>query len=192
MATTVTPTGALISVLWPTGNSTVFRNVILVLLGSALLTISAKIQVPFYPVPMTMQSFVVLILGATFGWRLAGATVLAYLAQGAVGLPVFATGGGLAYFTAPTGGFLVGFLFAAMAVGALAERGFDRQITTALTMFFVGTIIIYSFGLAYLGSLIGVQKAIMVGLYPFIPGDALKLGLAVALVPLVWRRISKQ
>jgi len=191
MASTATPTGSLISVLWPTGNNTVFRNVVLVLLGSALLTISAKIQVPFYPVPMTMQSFVVLVLGATFGWRLAGATVFAYLAQGAAGLPVFASGAGLAYLVGPTGGYLAGFLFAAMAVGALAERGFDRKVASALTMFFVGTIIIFGCGVIYLASIIGMQKAILAGLYPFIPGAALKLGLAVALVPLVWRKISK-
>jgi biotin transport system substrate-specific component len=96
---------------------------VLAVIGSILLTISAKIQVPFWPVPMTMQTLVVLVLGVAYGWRLAGATVLLYLAQGALSLPVFAGGGGLAYMSGPTGGYLVGFLLAAVAVGWLAERG---------------------------------------------------------------------
>lgn len=199
MATTATSSGSqsgsrsgsLISVLWPAGNNALFRNVVLVLLGTVLLALSAKTQVPFYPVPMTMQTFVVLVLGATYGWRLAGATVLVYLLEGAVGLPVFSTGAGLAYLAGPTGGYLIGFLFAAMAVGALAERGFDRKASSALTMFFVGELVIFSFGLVYLASFVGVDKVIMAGLYPFIPGEALKLGLAVALVPLIWRKIGK-
>ena len=191
MATIASQPRSLISVLWPAGNNALFRNVVLVLLGTLLLALSARMQVPYFAVPMTMQTFVVLVLGAVYGWRLAGATVAAYLLQGAMGLPVFASGAGLAYMMDPTGGYLAGFLFAAMAVGALAERGFDRKVTSALTMFFVGEVVIFGFGLVYLASLIGLQKAIMAGLYPFIPGEALKLGLAVALVPLVWRKIGK-
>jgi biotin transport system substrate-specific component len=110
--------------LWsPAAGSTTVRAIVLAVIGSILLTISAKIQVPFWPVPMTIQTFVVLVLGVAYGWRLAGATVLLYLAQGALGLPVFAAGGGLAYMAGPTGGYLVGFLLAALVVGWLAERG---------------------------------------------------------------------
>ena len=104
------------------------RGIVLAVIGSILLTISAKIQVPFWPVPMTMQTFVVLVLGVAYGWRLAGATVLLYLAQGALSLPVFAAGGGLAYMSGPTGGYLVGFLLAAVAVGWLAERSWARSV----------------------------------------------------------------
>ena len=191
MATATSQPRSLISVLWPAGNNTAFRNVVLVLLGTAILALSARVQVPFYPVPMTMQTLVVLLLGASYGWRLAGITVLAYLLEGAIGLPVFASGAGLAYMMGPTAGYLAGFVFAAMAVGYFAERGLDRKFTTALTMFFVGEVIIFGFGLAYLSTLIGPQKAIMAGLYPFIPGEALKLGLGVALMPLIWRKLAK-
>ena len=100
--------------LWsPAAGSPAIRAIALAVIGSILLTLSAKIQVPFWPVPMTMQTFVVLVLGVAYGWRLAGATVLLYLAQGALGLPVFAAGGGPAYMDGPTGGYLVGFLLAA-------------------------------------------------------------------------------
>lgn len=191
MSTAATQTRPLISVLWPTGDNALFRNVILVLVGTALLALSAKIQVPFYPVPMSMQTFVVLILGATYGWRLAGATVLAYLLEGALGLPVFATGAGLAYLAGPTGGYLIGFLAAAVAIGALAERGMDRRISTALAMFLVGDVIVFILGVGYLSSFIGLQKAFIAGLYPFIPGEAVKIGLAMALMPFLWRKVGE-
>src|SRR5690606_16484525 len=114
--------------LWPAQAAPAWlRNMLLAVGGSLLLTLSAKINVPFYPVPMTMQTFAVLLIGAAFGWRLGTATVLLYLAQGAAGLPVFAgtpeKGIGLLYLMGPTGGYLVGFAVAAAVVGWLAERG---------------------------------------------------------------------
>ena len=116
--------------LWPArGASRPLRALLLALLGSALLTISAKIEVPFYPVPMTMQTLVVLLLGMAFGARLGAATVLLYLAEGAVGLPVFAgtpeRGIGIAYMLGPTGGYLVGFVLSAAITGWLTERRRD-------------------------------------------------------------------
>ena len=103
--------------------NTLARNVALAVAGSIALWVSAKVQIPFLPVPMTLQTLVVLIIGMAYGWRLGAATVALYLAQGAVGLPVFAgtpeKGIGLAYMIGPTGGYLVGFLLAAMAVGCL-------------------------------------------------------------------------
>lgn len=114
--------------IWPTNRELrLLRPVLFAVLGTLLLIASARVQVPFWPVPMTMQTFVVLIIGATCGARLGAATVALYLAQGAVGLPVFAGGGGLAYMAGPTGGYLVGFLVAAVVVGWLAERGLDRD-----------------------------------------------------------------
>ncbi len=103
-------TGTLAARLWPVeaGNATT-RAIVLIVAGSLLLTLSAKVQVPFWPVPMTMQTFVVLMIGATYGSTLGAATVLVYLVQGALGLPVFAKGGGLAYMTGPTGGYLLGW-----------------------------------------------------------------------------------
>ena len=126
--------------IWPgESDKQLARNMVLAVAGSVLLAISSKISIPFYPVPMTMQTLVVLVLGMAFGWKLGGATMVLYLAEGAVGLPVFSgtpeKGVGLAYMMAGTGGYLVGFVFAAMMCGYLAERGWDRNaFTTALAM----------------------------------------------------------
>ena len=193
--TAIKPT--LTATLWPAGQSESFgtrtsRRLLLMLIGSAAIWISAKIQVHFYPVPMTMQTFVILGLGMAYGWRLAGMTVLLYLAEGALGLPVFAgtpeKGIGLAYMFGGTGGYLLGYLFAAAVCGWLAERGWDRNaLTTALAML-IGNALIYVPGLLWLGTLFGWDKPILEwGLYPFILGDLAKLALAAAILPLVWR-----
>ena len=162
----------------------------LALVGTAFLMLSAKIQVPFYPVPMTMQTFVVLVIGMAFGWKLGGLTVLAYLLEGAVGLPVFAgtpiKGIGLVYMTGPTGGYLVGFLISAIAVGYLAKKGFDRSITKTLVAMVLGTLIIFTSGYIWLANLIGVEKAFQFGVVPFVWGAIFKIGLAAALLPLFW------
>lgn len=182
----------LISAIWPEEESSkIARNVVLAILGTALLTISAKVQVPFYPVPMTMQTFVVLVIGMAYGWRLGGATVLLYLGEGAVGLPVFASGGGYAYFVGPTGGYLVGFLAAAVAIGWLAERGWDRNPLLAVLALALGTVVIFMLGLAWLSVLIGFQPAIANGLVPFIPGAIVKLALAAVTLPVAWRMVGR-
>jgi biotin transport system substrate-specific component len=178
--------------LWsPAAGSPAIRAIVLVVIGSLLLTISAKIQVPFWPVPMTMQTFVVLVLGVAYGWRLAAATVLLYLAQGALGLPVFAAGGGPAYMAGPTGGYLVGFLLAAVAVGWLAERGWARSWTSTLAAMLIGTAIIFACGIAWLSTLIGLPQAIDAGLKPFLLSEAVKIALATALVPFAWRLLQR-
>jgi biotin transport system substrate-specific component len=178
--------------LWsPAAGSPAVRAIALAVIGSILLTLSAKIQVPFWPVPMTMQTFVVLVLGVAYGWRLAGATVLLYLAQGALGLPVFAGGGGPAYMAGPTGGYLVGFLLAAVAVGCLAERGWARSWTSTLAAMLIGTAIIFACGIAWLSTLVGLPKAIDVGLKPFLLSEAVKIALATALVPFAWRLVQR-
>lgn len=175
--------------LWPVSGTQqqIARAVALVLLGSLLMTLSARVQVPFWPVPMTMQTFAALVIGAAYGSRLAGISIATYLAQGALGLPVFAGGAGLAYLAGPTGGYLIGFLAAAIVVGWFAERGYDRRVATAALMFLVGDAVIFALGLAWLSTLIGIDKAIGAGLVPFLPGEALKIALAIALMPLVWR-----
>jgi biotin transport system substrate-specific component len=175
----------------PAGSSPALRAIALALIGTALLTISAKIQVPFWPVPMTMQTFVVLVLGMAYGWRLAGATVLLYLAQGAFGLPVFAGGGGIAYMAGPTGGYLAGFLLAAIAVGWLAEHGWDRSVPRTLAAMLIGTAIIFACGLAWLATLIGLPQAISAGLAPFLLGEAVKIALATAILPFAWRLLQR-
>ena len=168
------------------------RAVILAIAGSLLLTISAKIQVPFWPVPMTMQTFAVLVIGMAYGARLGAATIGLYLAQGAVGLPVFASGGGLAYMAGPTGGYLLGFLIAAFVVGLLAQRGWDRKVLATLAAMVLGTVIIFIPGVAWLATIIGFEKAVAGGLTPFLAGEVFKIGLAAALLPATWKLVGRK
>ena len=153
-----------------------------VILGSLLLWTSAKVQVPFWPVPMTLQTYVVLTLGALLGWRLGAATVAAYLVEGAFGLPVFAgtpaNGIGLAYMAGPTGGYLAGYLVAVVLVGLLAESRWRRSILGTATMLLIGELTILSLGCCWLAVQFGWQKALSLGVGPFLIGDALKLGVA--------------
>ena len=163
-------------------------KIALVLAGTALLALAAKVQVPFWPVPMTLQTLAVLMIGATFGARMAGATLLAYLAEGAVGLPVFASGAGLAYMAGPTGGYLLGFLLAAVFVGLAADRGWLRGGVPVAAVMFAAMALIYLPGVAWLAALIGAEKAVAGGLVPFLPAEAFKLALAVLLARPLARR----
>lgn len=187
----------LASAVWPSEKTgAIVRNAILALAGTALLTIAAKIQVPFYPVPMTMQTFVVLALGMAYGWRLGGATLILYLAEGAAGLPVFAgtpeKGIGLAYMLSGTGGYLIGFVLAAALCGWLAERGWDRNVAKTALAMLADNAVIYVPGLIWLGGLFGWDKPILAwGLTPFILGDLTKLALAAAVLPLAWRWLGR-
>jgi biotin transport system substrate-specific component len=139
---------------------------------------------------MSMQNFVVLALAAAYGSRLAVATVLAYLAEGALGLPVFVSGGGLAYFAGPTTGYLAGYVVAAVVVGTLAERGWMRTLSGALAVFVLGDVIIMALGLAWLTTLIGFDKALVAGVVVFLPAEALKIALATALTRSMARRTA--
>ena len=181
------------AVLWP--ENAMVRNVILGVLGSLLLWASARVQVPFFPVPLTLQTLVVLGLGAAFGWRLGATTVALYLAEGAAGLPVFAgtpeKGIGMAYMMGPTGGYLLGFVLAAAVVGWLAEKGFDRNPFTMFAAMLLGTATIYVPGLVWLSSLIGMEKAMEFGFMPFIAGDLTKAALAATLFPASWALVKK-
>ena len=160
--------------------------------GTLVLWASAKLQVPFYPVPITLQTLVVLGLGMAVGWRLAGATLALYLVEGLLGLPVFAgtpeKGIGLAYMMGPTGGYLLGYLVAAVLVGWLAERGWGRSVVSTVAAMVLGNAVIYALGVAWLGTLMGWDKPVLEwGLYPFLLGDLFKIGLAAALLPAAWR-----
>lgn len=177
--------------LWR-GDQALPRKVILAIAGSLALWASAKLQVPFYPVPMTMQTFVVLVIGMAYGWRLGAATVLLYLAEGAAGLPVFAgtpeKGIGLAYMVGPTGGYLLGFVLSAALVGWLAQRGWGRNLATTFAAMALGTAMILGIGVLWLGAVLGWDKSILeFGLYPFLPGAAFKIALAAVVLPLAWR-----
>ena len=185
----------LLDTMLPAAADNWLYKIILVLAGTALLTVSAKINVPFYPVPMTMQTFAVLVIGMAFGWKLGGLTVLAYLLEGAVGLPVFAgtpvKGIGLAYMAGPTGGYLIGFLVSTVTVGFLAEKGFDRSVLTTLVAMVIGTALIFLCGYTWLSSLIGLAKAFQFGVLPFIWGAAFKIALATAILPLGWKVLKR-
>lgn len=177
--------------------SSLARQVLLAVGGSLALWASAKIQIPFFPVPLTMQTFMVLVIGMAFGLRLGTATVALYLLQGAIGMPVFAgtpeKGIGLAYMVGPTGGYLLGYLAAAAACGYLAERGWDRRASTTALAMLVGNIFIYVPGLLWLGAVVGWDKPVLAwGLTPFLLGDLVKLALATAVLPLAWQGLRSR
>lgn len=182
----------LAAAIWPArgSNPDLIRNIILVFAGTVILTISAKVQIPFWPVPFTMQTFVVAVLGMVYGRNLAAATLLLYLAEGAVGLPVFAKGGGLAYLAGPTAGYLVAFLLAAVLLGWLAERGWGRNFATTVAAMTIATALIFICGVSWLGYLIGFEKAVAVGLLPFMLSELVKILLAAFLMPFCWRKFA--
>ena len=128
-------------------------NIALILFGTLLLTISAKVQVPFWPVPMTMQTFVVFLIGSTYGVRLSFLTLCAYLLEGAIGLPVFAAGGGITYLMGPTAGYLYGMTIAAAVISYFANKGFSISYIKSFISIVLGSIIIFAFGVLYLGSI---------------------------------------
>lgn len=175
-----------------TGTDRWLKQALLLGLGIAALTLAAKIRVPMWPVPMTMQTFAVLVIGTAYGPRLGLATLLGYLALGASGLAVF-TGdsAGLAYMAGPTGGYLLGFAVAAALMGHLAQRGWDRSMRRMITAMLLGNLVIYAFGLAWMAHLFAAEKGaawvIQWGMGNFLPGDAMKLALAALLVPALWR-----
>jgi biotin transport system substrate-specific component len=185
-----------IGVLWPAGSASgVLLTVLMVAGGVALLTLSAKIKVPFYPVPMTLQTLAVAVIAAAFGARRAVGVVLAYLAAGAAGLPVFTntppSAAGLLYMVGPTGGYLLGFVAAAALIGWLSERGWDRSFVTLFVAMVLGDAILLGLGVSWLawgGSLLsvapmlGLGKALAVGLYPFVLAALLKEALGAAII----------
>ncbi len=182
----------LAATLWPQQAAPRIARFAALAIGGALaLAVSAKAQVAFYPVPMTLQTLVVLALGAAFGARLAAATVALYLAEGLMGLQVFAgAAAGPAYMAGPTGGYLVGFLVAAALVGWLAERGWDRSPGWLLAAMALGNLVIFAFGFAWLAGLIGPEAAWFGGVVPFFAATLVKTLLAWALVAAAWRGVA--
>lgn len=162
--------------------SSLAAKALAVLGGAAFIAAAAQIEVPMYPVPMTMQTFAVLLVGALFGWRLALATLVAYVGAGLAGLPVFAGGGSIVtlLLKPATGGYLIGFVGAATLVGWLAERGAMRTVAGTAGAMLAGSAVVYLAGLPWLAAIIGWDKAIAFGLVPFVLGDLLKAGLAGA------------
>jgi len=176
--------------LVPQITGTSLHQLLAVVAGICVLAASAHIKIPFYPVPLTMQTLAVLAIGMTYGTRLGGATVLGYLAAGAAGAPVFAGGAGIAYMMGPTGGYLLGFFVAAVILAGLAERGWTRTFATTALAMLLGNVVIYLTGVSWLATLIGMEKAIQFGLLPFLYGDALKLVIAALGVPYLWSKLT--
>jgi biotin transport system substrate-specific component len=169
---------SLLATLAPLTSNSILRQGALALFGSWMLAGLSQVELVGL-VPMTLQTFGVLLIGLTFGGRLAFASLAAYLIQGLIGFPVFAGGGaGIAKLVGPTGGYLVGFLVAATIIGVLADRGFTRSWVGTFVALFVGTATIYAFGLPWLGHLFGYDKMLEFGFTPFVLGDTIKLILA--------------
>ena len=166
-------------------------HLFLALIGSVFLIISAKVQIPFYPVPMTMQTLVVLMIGMSYGAPLAVSTVFLYLFQGAIGLPVFATGGGLAYMMGPTGGYLVGFFLSAILLGLLASNGWGKTWQTTAVAMILGVGVIFTIGVSWLAVFIGIEAAIINGFLPFIYADFLKIIIASFAMPAAWSVVDR-
>ena len=186
----------LADVVWSTeGTSVWVKRLVLLVVGVLALAVAAKIRIPMWPVPLTMGTFAVLTIGAAYGPRLGLSTILAYLVVGALGFDVFAgssaENAGLAYMMGGTGGYLVGYALAAVALGAFARRGWDRSMTWMAVAMLIGNALIYIPGLLWLGILYGWDKPILEwGLTPFLLGDALKLALAALLVPAIWKLVG--
>lgn len=156
------------------------RKAAITVLGSLFLAAVSQIQVPFFPVPMTLQTLGVMLIGITFGFRLATATVALYLIEGLIGLPVFAGFSfGPAVFIGGTGGYLFGFLAAAALMGFMADRGITKSWLGMIATLAVGQVAIFGLGIAYLAYLYGFDKSLEYGLYPFVLGDLLKTAIAL-------------
>ena len=170
-------------------NNKVIKIFLISLMGSILLTISAKIKIPFYPVPMTMQTFVVLFLGISFGYKVGVTSIFLYLLEGIVGLPVFSNspekGIGIAYFVGPTMGYLIGFIFACFLAGYFK---YNSNYLINFLKILVSTSIIYIFGVIWLGTLIGWDKPILqLGVFPFLLAEFFKMLLLTLLIKKVIR-----
>ena len=172
------------------------KQAALVIAGVAVLALAAKIQIPMWPVPITMGTFAVLTIGAAYGPGLGLVTILSYLGLGALGLDVFvgssAELSGLTYMMGSTGGYLVGYVLAVLALGTAARAGWDRSIARMALAMLIGNALIYIPGLVWLGQLYGWDQPILAwGLTPFLLGDALKLGLAALVVPGLWALLRR-
>ncbi|MGH2581596.1 MAG: biotin transporter BioY [Anaerolineales bacterium] len=174
-------------------------DISLIILGSLFIAAFAQLSIPlpFTPVPITGQTFAVLLVGMVLGSRRGALALAAYLAEGAAGLPVFAEmRSGIATLFGPTGGYLFGFVAAAWLVGWLAERGFDRSLLKTLAAMTLGNAVIYFFGVLWLSRFVdgfaGGQGALALGMYPFLIGDAIKALLAAMLLPSAWRFIGSR
>lgn len=189
----------LVNHVWPGRDLGMVRSAILVVLGTCVLVLSAKAKVPFYPVPMTLQTLAIAVIAASSGARLATATVVLYLLEGLAGFPVFTNtppaAAGLSYMLGPTGGYLLGFVFSAAIIGTLADNGWGRSLPRLFVAMLAGDIAIFICGVAWLAWFavlpsaeagIGLAKALTLGFYPFLLGALVKECLGAALIRGTW------
>ncbi|MER8963422.1 biotin transporter BioY [Mesorhizobium sp. M0701] len=193
IATTMRP---LISLALPEkGAARLAGQLLLAIAGTLLLILSAKTKVMLGPVDISMQTLAVLLIAGAFGMRLGVATLLLYMAEGALGLPVFQStpekGIGIAYMLGSTGGYLAGFVVMAAIVGWAADRGWDRHPIKLFNAMLVAEIVMMAMGFAWLALLIGPEKSWQFGVLPFIVGDLIKVALAASLVPAVWSLLKR-
>ncbi|RWP65922.1 biotin transporter BioY [Mesorhizobium sp.] len=193
MAIATTP---LVSLALPEkGAARLATQLLLAIVGTLLLTLSAKTRVLLGPVDISMQTLAVFLISAAFGMRLGVATLLLYMAEGAIGLPVFQgtpeKGIGIAYMLGSTGGYLAGFVVMAAIVGWAADRGWDRHPVKLFNAILVAEIVMMAMGFAWLALLIGPEKSWQFGVVPFIVGDLIKVALAASLVPAVWSLLKR-
>jgi biotin transporter BioY len=167
------------------------KDILLVFSFTLLTAISAKFKIEIGTVPITAQTFAVLLSGALLGSKRGSLSQFFYLIGGLAGIPWFARGGGIAYLMSPTFGYIIGFVLASFFVGFLCERGFDRKIESAILAMLLGNVLIYLPGLFWLAKFVGFEKVLVVGFYPFILGDAIKLFLASLILPTAWKFIKR-
>ena len=166
------------------------KDIALVLSFAILTGISAKLKIEIGVVPITMQTFAVLLSGALLGKARGAASQITYLLMGLAGIPWFSRGGGIQYILSPTFGYIIGFVLAAYLVGWFCERGWDRNLKTAILAMLIGDILIYIPGLFWMATFIGFGKVLSIGFYPFIIGDLLKILLAELVLPISWKLIK--
>jgi biotin transport system substrate-specific component len=177
---------------WPRGG--LFADAVLVAGGAGLVAAAAQVTIPFQPVPVTGQTFAVLLVGSSLGAIRGAASLTLYLWLGVAGAPIYADGHhGWAVLTGATGGYIVGFVLAAAVTGFLAERGWDRRFSSAVGAMLTGNVLIYAVGLPWLAAVLhtSLERTLELGLYKFVPGDLLKLYLAAALLPSAWRVVER-
>lgn len=193
MAGTASHPKVLVDTVWSADG--LARELTLVIGGSLAIAAAAQLRValPFTPVPVTGQTFAVLLIGMLFGARRGAATAMTYLSLGLMGLPVFAAAPpGPGAILSPTAGYLAGYVAAAWVTGTLSERGWDRRPwSTALAMG-LGSCVIFAFGVLWLSRFVGWQQVLQTGFLPFIPGDLLKIGLATAILPAGWKLVGRR
>lgn len=203
MAVTLTTPNTILGVLEPkTNTERLLSNVAMVLIGTLLITAAAKINVPTWPVPVTLQSFAVAVLAASFGWRIGVATVVAYLVEGAIGVPVFATGGGIAYLMGPTGGFLLGFIPMAYIIGRTTDLGGSSRVLMLALAMLIADALLFILGFAWLLALGSnaawldhtnlLGSAFTKAVQPFLIWDALKMIFAALTVTGLWAAFKKR